>query len=120
MDMSRALWRGTIEIAAALLLASLTVAALKHVAPVAGLGVVYLLAVLGVAIRWGEVPALVTAVLAVLILNFFFLPPVHRLTISDSENVVSLLVFLVTAAVVGRLAAMARERTREADAQTAE
>src|SRR4051812_22080437 len=109
MDMSRAVWRGTIEVAAALGIASLAVEALKHVAPVTGLGVIYLLAVLGVAIRWGEVPALATAVLAVLLLNFFFLPPVHRLTVSGSRNVVSLGVFLVTAAVVGRLAGMTRE-----------
>lgn len=120
MHLSRAVWRGTIEVAAALLVATLAVAALKSVAPVTGLGVIYLLAVLAVAIRWGDVAALVTAVLAVALLNFFFLPPVHRLTIADSENVVSLVVFLVTAVVVGRLAAMARERTREADARTAE
>jgi two-component system, OmpR family, sensor histidine kinase KdpD len=120
MDLSRAVWRGTIEIAAALGIASLAVALLKSVAPVTGLGVIYLLAVLAVAIRWGDLPALITAVLAVVLLNFFFLPPVHRLTISDSQNVVSLVVFLVTAAVVGRLAAMGRERTREASARAAE
>ncbi len=120
MGLSRAVWRGTIEVAAALLVASLVVAALKTVAPVTGLGVIYLLAVLTVAIRRGELPALVTAVLAVLILNFFFLAPVHRLTIADSRNVVSLVVFLVTAVVVGRLAAMARERAREADSRAAE
>jgi two-component system, OmpR family, sensor histidine kinase KdpD len=120
MKLAHGVWRVAIEIAGALLIASLAVAALKHAAPPTGVGVIYLLAVLAVAIRWGEVPALVTAVLAVLILNFFFLAPVHQLTIADSQNVVSLVVFLVTAAVVGRLAAMGRERTREADARAAE
>jgi two-component system, OmpR family, sensor histidine kinase KdpD len=120
MDGSRAVWRGTIEVAAALVVASLAVAALKPVAPVTGLGVIYLLAVLVAAIRLGQWAALAAAVLAVGILNFFFLPPVHRLTIADSRNVVSLVVFLVAAAVVGRLAAMGRTQTVEADRRAAE
>src|SRR4051794_37928500 len=84
-DLSRPVCRGTLADAAALGIASLAVALLKSVAAVTGLGAIYLLAVLSVAIRWGDVPALISAVLAVLILNFFFLPPVHRLTISDSQ-----------------------------------
>ena len=55
-----------------------------------GLGVVYLLAVLFVAIRRKEVAALATAVLSVLTLNFFFIEPRHKLTIADSENVVEI------------------------------
>src|SRR3954454_13971562 len=120
MDRSRAVWRGTIEVAAALAIASLAVTALKGVAHVTGLGVIYLLAVLAIAIRWGQWAALLAAVLAVLILNFFFLPPVHRLTIADSRNVAALIVFLVTAAVVGRLAAGARRREREAGLRAGE
>src|SRR4051812_15275373 len=72
------------------------------------------------AIRGGEVGALVTAVLAVLALNFFFIEPRHRLTIADSENVAALIVFLITAAVVGRLAASARQRAREAESRASE
>jgi two-component system, OmpR family, sensor histidine kinase KdpD len=120
MQLLRREWRVTLEIAAALVVASLAVDALDRVTPVTGVAVVYLLAVLAIAIRRGELPALVTAVLSVLVLNFFFLPPVHRLTIADSRNVVALAVFLVTAAVVGRLAASARHRTREADVRAAE
>lgn len=103
------------EVVAALAAATLAVAALEGVAPVTGLGVLYLLAVLLIAIRWGEIAALLTAVAAVLALNFFFIQPRHRLTISDSRNVAALVVFLITAAVVGRLAAQARQRTREAE-----
>jgi two-component system sensor histidine kinase KdpD len=93
------------------------VALLDKAAPIAGLGVVYLLAVLLIAIRRGELAALATAVLSVLALNFFFIEPRHRLTISDSENVVALGVLLIAAIVVGRLAATARDRTREAEAR---
>jgi two-component system sensor histidine kinase KdpD len=109
-----------LESVAAVAAASALVAALDRVAPVTGLGVVYLLAVLLVAIRRGELAALATALLSVLALNFFFIEPRHRLTISDSENVVALIVFLIAAIVVGRLAATARQRAREAEERARE
>src|SRR5438552_12898778 len=94
--------------------ATAIVALLESFTTATGLGVVYLLAVLFVAIRRSEVAALATAVLSVLTLNFFFIEPRHRLTIADSENVVALIVFLIAAIVVGRLAATARQRATEA------
>lgn len=93
------------------------VAALQSSTPVEGLGILYLLAVLAVAIRWGQGPALSTAVLSVLALNFFFIPPRHQLAIAHSQDVVELVVLLIAAAVVGRLAALARERAAEADSR---
>jgi two-component system sensor histidine kinase KdpD len=94
-----------------------TVAALDAVAPITGLGVVYMLAVIFVAIRRGEVPALATALASVAVLNFFFIAPRYRLTIGDSHNVVALGVLLISALVVGRLAAAARARADEAAAR---
>ncbi len=96
-------------------LATALVALLNPITATAGLGSIYLLAVLAVAIRRGQVAALAAAVLGVLILNFFFIEPLHRLTISDSENVVALGVLLVAALVVGRLAAQSRRRAAEAE-----
>jgi two-component system sensor histidine kinase KdpD len=114
---SRRTFKATVEGLAAVVAATLTVAVLKGIAPVSGLGVVYLLAVVLVAIRNGLVAALATAVASVLALNYFFITPVHRLTIADSENVVALAVFLIVAAVVGRLAAAVRARAAEAEAR---
>jgi two-component system sensor histidine kinase KdpD len=104
----------------AVALATGAVAALDSVAPATGLGTVYLLAVLFVAIRRSEIAALATAVLSVLALNYFFIEPVHRLTIADSENVVALVVLLIAAIVVGRLALAARSRALEAEARARE
>ena len=80
----------TLETLAWVGVATALVAALDSVATPAGLGVLYLLAVLSVAIRRGEIAALGAAVLSVLALNFFFIEPLHQLTIADSENVVAL------------------------------
>ena len=98
--------------------ATLIVAALEGVTSATSLRVVYLLAVLVIAIRRDQTTAVVTAVLGVLVLNFFFVEPRHQLRISHSEDVVALGVFLVAALVVGRLAATARERANQAELRT--
>jgi two-component system sensor histidine kinase KdpD len=103
-----------LEVVAAVAVATGLVALLDEVAPVTGLGVIYLLAVMFIAIRRGQVAALLTAVLSVTTLNFVFIEPRYRLTIADSHNSVALGVFLIAALVVGRLAAAAREQAREA------
>jgi two-component system, OmpR family, sensor histidine kinase KdpD len=105
------------EVLLAVAVATGAVALLEGAAPVTGLGVLYLLAVLWLAIRRGELAALAAAVLAVLALNWFFIPPKHELTVANSENVAALVVFLIVAVVVGRLAAMARARAAEAEAR---
>jgi two-component system sensor histidine kinase KdpD len=105
----------TLETLAWVGLATALVAILDSVATPAGLGSIYLIAVLAVAIRRGQVAALAAAVIGVLTLNFFFIHPVHQLTIADSDNVVALGVLLLAALVVGRLAGQSRQRAAEAE-----
>jgi two-component system sensor histidine kinase KdpD len=93
------------------------VAALQSSTPVEGLAILYLLAVLTVAIRRGQLPALITAVLSTLTFNYFYLPPRHQLSIAHSSDVVELVVLLIAAVVVGRLAAVARERAAMAESR---
>jgi two-component system, OmpR family, sensor histidine kinase KdpD len=110
----------TVEVLAWVGLATALVAILDSVAEPAGLGSLYLIAVLAVAIRRGQVAALAAAVLGVLTLNFFFIKPLHQLTIADSDNVVALGVLLVAALVVGRLAGQSRQRAAEAELRAAQ
>ena len=87
---------------------------LRSFAPVLSLGVLYVFAVLSVAVLWGLAYSVVVAVASMLAFNWFFLPPAHTLALRDSENWVALAVYLVTAVVVSALAADARRRAREA------
>src|SRR5207302_2032124 len=103
-----------LEIVAAVALATLGVAVLQSTAPAAGLGILYLLAVLAVAIRRGQLAALLTAALGVLTFNYFFITPRHRFAIAHSRDGVELVVLLIAAIVVGRLAALGRQRAGEA------
>ena len=104
-----------LECLAAVAVSTALVTLLDIVTPVTGLAVVYLLAVLFLAIHRGEIAALATALISVLTLNLFFIEPRYTLTISDLENIVALAVFLIVAIVVGRLATGAREQAAEAE-----
>ena len=83
--------------------------------PVLSLGVLYVFAVLPVAVAWGWLYAVPVAVASMLAFNFFFLPPKHTLTLADSRNWLALAVYLATAVVVGSLASRARRRADEAE-----
>jgi two-component system sensor histidine kinase KdpD len=61
--------------------------------------------------------AIVISIVAMLILNFFFLPPVGTLTIADPQNWVALFSFLAVAVIASNLSAAAHDRAREAIAR---
>ena len=50
------------------------------------IGFAYLLLVLVIATIWGFLEALAASIVATLSFNFFFLPPVGKLTIADPQN----------------------------------
>lgn len=80
----------------------------------------FLLGILAVSAQWGLRPAIFMAVLATLVFNFYFLPPIGTLTIADPQNWVALAAFLVTAIVASQLAERARREADGANARRAE
>ncbi|GAA2644351.1 sensor histidine kinase KdpD [Dactylosporangium fulvum] len=83
----------------------------------------YLVLAVAVALVGGLLPALVCAVGGFLLLNFYFTPPLHRLTVAERENVFALVAFvfvtMAVATVVDRAARRARDAARaSAEAQT--
>src|SRR2546428_2318420 len=85
---------------------------------IANISMLYLVAVLLVAVAFGTTAAIVASVLAFLTFDWFFVPPTHQLVVADAEELFSLALFLVTAVVTGTLAA--RQRARAADAKAHE
>jgi len=88
---------------------------LRNGVPVLSLGVLYVFAVLPVAVLWGRAYAIGVAVGSMLAFNFFFLPPQHTFELRERSNWLALLVYLVTAAVVSELATRSRRRAAEAE-----
>ncbi|GHJ44184.1 sensor histidine kinase [Catellatospora sp. TT07R-123] len=74
----------------------------------------FLAAVVAVALVGGMWPAIVAALGGSALLNYFFTPPVLRWTIAERENLLSLFVFTVVAIAVSATVDKAARRTREA------
>src|SRR5205823_10347423 len=73
-----------------------------------------LLAVLGIAARWGLLESMVASIAGMLCFNYYFLPPVGKWSIADSENWVALIAFVVTASVASQLSASTARKAAEA------
>ena len=77
---------------------------------VSNIALVFLPAILAVAIGYGLFPSLLACLLSLLAFNFFFLPPLYTFTIADPENVVALFFFGVVALIASNLAARTRDQ----------
>jgi two-component system, OmpR family, sensor histidine kinase KdpD len=75
---------------------------------------VFLVAVIVVALVGGFVPAVLLAVVGSLLLNYYFVPPVHKFTIAQADNAIALGVFVVVALLVSSVVDTAARRTRQA------
>jgi two-component system, OmpR family, sensor histidine kinase KdpD len=73
----------------------------------------FLLAILAVSAVWGMIVSVFMSVVSVLVINYYFLPPIGTFTIADPQNWVALFAFLVTCIMGSQLSARIR---READA----
>jgi two-component system sensor histidine kinase KdpD len=75
---------------------------------------IYLVAVVAVAIAGGFWPAVLAAVAATLLLNWFFTPPVHTFTIDTPQNLLALLLFVTVAVTVSSVVHLAARRAGQA------
>jgi two-component system sensor histidine kinase KdpD len=72
---------------------------------------IFLTAIVGIAVRYGLWPSLVATVAASLSYNFFFLPPVYTFTITEPTNVAAFVLFSILAVLVSNLAARGWSQT---------
>lgn len=114
---------GPYAVAASAVLVALGVAiAVRPVVGIESVDLVFITAIVGIAVRYGLLPSLAASVLASLSYNFFFLPPTYTFTITEPTNVASFILFSLVAFLVSNVAAMvgsqaaiavARARTTE-------
>jgi len=81
---------------------------------------VYLVAVVAVAVIGGFWPAVLAAIAASLLVNWFFTPPLHTLTIADGKSLLALLLFVTVAVTVSSVVHLAALRARQAARSTEE
>jgi two-component system, OmpR family, sensor histidine kinase KdpD len=80
----------------------------------------FLVLVLVVATRWRLAYSVYLSALCTLLYNFFFLPPIGTLTISDPQNWVTLAAFLSASVLVGHLADNERRAAAQSEARRGE
>jgi two-component system, OmpR family, sensor histidine kinase KdpD len=111
-------WRSrgysALGVLAALAAATALVAFLESVVGLDNASSVYLLAVVGVAIRLGTVPAIGTAVGAFLVYNLLFVDPRLTFGVTSADEVLTLVLLLFVGIVIGQLAGRQRDRERAA------
>jgi two-component system sensor histidine kinase KdpD len=107
--------RGIGFVVAAILLASITLGYSRviHVNQTT-VALSFLLAILAVSAVWGMVVPVVMSVAAMLLFNYFFLPPIGTFTIADPQNWVALFAFLFTSIMGSQLSARIRKEANAA------
>src|SRR5271170_7523083 len=78
---------------------------------------VFLTAIVGVAVRFGLWPSLFTSLASALCYNFFFLPPIYTFTITDPHNIAAFTLFTLVAVIVSNVAARGRMQAVTAQAR---
>jgi two-component system sensor histidine kinase KdpD len=81
---------------------------------------IYLVAVVAVAVVGGFWPAVLAAITASLLVNWYFTPPVHTLIIADGKSLLALLLFVTVAVTVSSVVHLAALRARQAARSTEE
>jgi two-component system, OmpR family, sensor histidine kinase KdpD len=69
---------------------------------------VFLTAIVAIAVRFGLWPSLLGSVASALCYNFFFTEPYHTFSIADPRNVIAVVFFTIVAVIVSNVAARAR------------
>jgi two-component system sensor histidine kinase KdpD len=80
----------------------------------------YLLVVVLTSLVGGFYPALFAGVAASLLLNYYFVEPLHTFTIDEASNIIALAIFLIIATLVSHVVDLAARRSRQAARASAE
>ncbi len=106
---------------AAVVLAAVLLPLLTWVLVAAGPGLslddellIYLVVVVLIAVLGGFWPAVITAVAASLLVNWYFTPPVHTFTIGEPRNLLALMLFVTVAVTVSSVVHLAARRASQA------
>jgi two-component system sensor histidine kinase KdpD len=75
---------------------------------------IFLTCTVAAALLGGLLPALASAAFGSLLLNYFFTPPLHQLTVADPKNIVAIAIFFGVAVSVASVVDVAARRTHQA------
>ena len=96
--------------AAAVCIAGVTAKILESFLALPNLSMVFLIAVLFSAVTWGLGPSILASILSLLVYDFFFVSPIFTFTVANPQDILALVIFLITAVLTSNLAARVRHQ----------
>lgn len=106
-------WIGYAWAVGATVLCTLVGIAMRERFNLVNIAMVYLLAVVFIALRWSRGPAIVTAVICIAAYDFLFVPPRGTFTVDDVQYLFTFATMVVVALVISRLVESIRRQARE-------
>ena len=73
---------------------------------------IYLLPVLLATVLWGLTPGIIAGVTAFLVFNYFYIEPYNTLLVHETQDIITLIIFLFVAVILSQSIGKAREGTR--------
>ena len=107
-------WPAYAKSVALCVLVTLLATPLRHWLELTNIVMIFLLVVMGVALRLGRGPAVLAAFLSVAFFDFFFVPPRFSFAVSDVQYLLTFMVMLSVALVIAQLMANLRYQARVA------
>lgn len=96
------------------------IAGIDDLVRIPNVSLLYLPAILFVAVYFGTWPSLLAATAAVLEYDFFLLQPLFTFSIRQVEDILAFVIFVIVAVLTSQLAARARERAEAAQRRATE
>jgi len=81
------------------------------------ISLLYLLPVMISTVMWGFTPGILAAFIAFLVFNFFYIEPYYTFQVHQSQDLITLFIFLIVAVVISQLIGRAREGMRIAQSR---
>ncbi|MET7370735.1 sensor histidine kinase KdpD [Streptomyces sp. NPDC005566] len=110
---TRIIWGWTVGVAGPALL-TLLLRGLENGPGLANDVLLFLFLTVAAALLGGLAPALASAAVGSMLLNYWFTPPTHTLTVQDPENFVAIVIFFAVAVAVASVVDLAARRTHQA------
>jgi two-component system sensor histidine kinase KdpD len=98
---SHATWESYIYAALIICGCTALMMALPMRVEIASMVMLYLIAVVGIALRFGRGPSIVATLVSALSVNYFFIPPYYLLKMSEDQHTVTFLALLATGIIIG-------------------
>ena len=113
-------WRGHLAALVVPPLLTLALTNVRHGVNLTSQVLIFLVATVAIARLGGLLSALIAALWGSMLLNYYFIPPVHSITIAEANNVIALVVFALVALTVASVVDLATKQTRRAANAAAE